>query len=164
MKVVSSTAELYAQAIAMESEAAARYAEFAERREDEGNEDLARIFAMLSAEEAEHLASLERRTQGVDLPPVAEGAWSWIGGAPETAAREWVYRLMTPRQALAIALQAERRAQRFFEQLSWAAPDPGVRALAREMAAEEREHVGLVHALLEHTPEPSLDTTIVFEK
>jgi rubrerythrin len=164
VRLVETPAQLYAQAIATEREAAERYAELAERMDDEGREDLARIFAMLAAEEAEHLETLERRTQGIELPPVAEGTWSWIGGAPETAAREFVYRLMSPRQALAMALQAERRAQVFFEQLSWAAPDPGVRALAREMAAEEREHVALVRALLDDTPQASLDTTVVFEK
>jgi rubrerythrin len=165
MRIISSTPELYAQAIAMESEAAARYSELAERMEDEGREDLARIFALLAAEEAEHLDTLERRTAGVELPAVEPRAWDWYSDtAPETAARDIVFRLMTPRQALAIALQAERRAQAFFEHLSWAAPDPGVRALAREMAAEEREHVALVGALLEGTPKARLDTTIVFEK
>jgi rubrerythrin len=164
MRPVASVQELYAQAIAMESEAAARYAELAERMDDEGREDLARIFAMLAADEAGHLEALERRTQGVKLPPVAEGSWSWIGGAPETAAHDLVFRLMTPRQALAIALQAERRAQAFFQQMSWAAADPAVRALAREMAAEELEHVSLVAALLESTPEARLDRTVVFER
>jgi rubrerythrin len=71
---------------------------------------------------------------------------------------------MTPRQALAVALHAERRAQAFFEHVCWTAADPALRALAREMAAEEREHVSFIAKLLEDTPRPSLDTTLIFEK
>jgi len=165
MRLTGTVPELYAQAIAMEGEAATRYSELAERMDDEGREDLARIFAMLAAEEAEHLETLERRTRGVSLPAVEPRAWDWYSNtAPETAARDIVFRLLTPRQALAVALQAERRAQAFFEHLSWAAADPGVRALAREMAAEEREHASLVAALLDGMPQASLDTTVVFEK
>ena len=164
MKLIQSAPELYAHAIAIEEEAAQRYAEFAERMDDEGREDLARVFAMLAATEAEHLEALERRSEGIKLPAVAAGTYSWIyGGAPETPARELVYRLMTPRQALSIALDAEQRAQAFFEQICWSASDPALRALAREMAAEEREHAALIGAMLDDIPEPSLDATVIFE-
>ena len=164
MKLIQCAPELYAHAIAIEREAAQRYAEFAERMDDEGREDLARVFGMLAATEAEHLDALERRTAGIELPAVATGEYSWIyGGAPETAARELVYRLMTPRQALSIALDAERRAQAFFEQICWTAADPALRALAREMAAEEREHVALIGAMLDDIPDRSLDATLIFQ-
>jgi rubrerythrin len=164
MKLIQTAPELYAHAIAIEEEAASRYSELAEHMEDEGREDLARLFAMLAATEAEHLEALERRTEGVELPGIAAGQYSWLfTDAPETAARELVYRLMTPRQALAIALAAERRAQGFFEHVSWSASDPALRALAREMAAEEREHVELIAAMLDELPEHSLETTVIFE-
>jgi rubrerythrin len=165
MKFIESPAELYAHAIAIEREAAARYAEFAERMDDEGQEDLARVFGMLARAEAEHLETLERRTQGIALPAIADGRYKWLdSGAPETAARELLYRLMTPRHALAIALHAEQRAQAFFEHVFWTASDPALRALAKEMAAEEREHVALVGKMLGDTPEPALDRILVFEK
>ena len=165
MKLIESAPELYAHAIAMEREAAERYSEFAERMDDEGREALARVFAQLARAEAEHLETLERRTAGIALPEIAAGQYRWLdNGAPETAARELVYRLMTPRHALAIALHAERRAQAFFEHVFWTASDPALRALAKEMAAEEREHVAFVSRLLEDTPHASLDSTLVFEK
>ena len=165
MKLIRTAPELYAHAIAIEEEAAQRSAEFAERREDEGREDLARVFAMLAATEAEHLEALQRRTEGVELPVIAPGQYSWLfGTAPETPARELVYRLMTPRQALSIALDAERRAQAFFEHIAWSASDPALRALAREMAAEEREHVALIGAMLDDAPKQPLHTTLIFEQ
>ena len=165
MKIIDSPHELYAHAIAIEREAAARYGEFAERMEDEGREDLARVFALLARLEAEHLEALERRTAGIALPAIDEAAYAWLGaGRPETAARELVFRLMTPRHALAIALAAERRAQGFFEQVYWMTTDPALRALAREMAVEERGHVELISNMLADTAEPALDQTVIFAK
>ena len=164
MKLIQSAPELYAHAIAIEREAAERYAELAERMDDEGREDLARVFSMLASTEADHLDALERRTEGVELPAIAAGQYRWLyTDAPETAARELVYRLMTPRQALCIALDAERRAQGFFEYVCWSAPDPALRALAREMAAEEREHVTLIGAMVNDLPAQPLESTVIFE-
>ncbi len=165
MRLIDSAPELYAHAIAIEREAAARYAEFAERMEDEGREDLSRVFGLLARIEAEHLETLERRTAGIEVPKIPEERYKWLdAGAPETAARELVYRLMTPRHALAIALHAEQRAQAFFEHVYWTASDPALRALAKEMAAEEREHVSLVAKMLDDAPVPSLESTVIFQK
>jgi rubrerythrin len=101
----------------------------------------------------------------VALPVLRGSQYKWLdSGPPESGARELVFRLMTPRQALAIALHAEQRAQAFFEHAYWSAADPAVRALAKEMAAEEREHVALVARELAATPEPGLHSTLIFEK
>lgn len=154
MTCIASIAELYVHAIAIEREAAERYAELAERMRDESNQDLAELFAGLAALETGHLEALERRTAGVALPPLAAQDYKWLGdAAPESAARELVFRLMTPRHALRIALRAEQRAQAFFEHVLLTADDPALRALAREMAAEEQEHVLLIERMLESTPD-----------
>lgn len=164
MKFIESAAELYAHAIAIEREAAERYAEFAERMEDEGREDLAHVFGTLAQVEAEHLEALLARTKGIELPQIPDARYKWLdSGAPETPAREMFYRLMKPRHALAIALHAEQRALAFFEHVFWTASDPALRSLAREMAAEESEHVSLVSKMLGETPQP-LDTTLIFAR
>jgi rubrerythrin len=151
---LDSAAELYVHAIAIEREATVRYGELAERMADLGNHEVAALFRTLSALEAEHLAALRRRTAGVALPALTSD-YSWLDeGAPETAAHELVFRLITPRRALAIALQAEKRAKAFFEHAGRTGSDPGVRALAREMAAEEAEHIERIRLMLELTPEP----------
>jgi len=165
VKFIESPAELYAHAIAIEREAAERYGEFAERMQDEGREALAEVFGMLAMVESGHLETLLARTDGIALPQIDDGRYKWLdAGAPETAAREMLYRLLTPRHALAIALHAEQRAQAFFEHVFWTSSDPALRALAKEMAEEEREHVSMVEKLLGETPEPSLDTTLIFAK
>lgn len=165
MRHIKSVPELYAHAIAIESEAAARYGELAERMSDEGREELARVFDLLAQEESEHLDALRRRTEGVALPQIAAGQYHWLDkGSPEAASHELILRLMTPRQALAIALHAEHKAQAFFEHVSWTCDDPGLRALAKEMCEEEREHAALIARLLESNPHPSLDRTLIFQK
>lgn len=165
MRLIESPAELCAHAIAVEREAAKRYGELALRMHDEDREDLARLFDLLAREEAEHLEALERKTQDMALPEVVPGRYNWLDtGAPEGPARGLVYRLMTPRQALAIALRAEQRSQAFFEHVYWTSADPALRELAAGMAAEEREHVALVGRMLSDTPEPTLNTTLIFER
>ena len=165
MKPVRSAPELYVHAIAIEREAAERYAEFAERMDDLGNKAVAEIFDTLARFEAEHLEALERRTEGVTLPELDTHEYRWLdAAAPETAARELVFRLMTPRNALSIALGAEKRAQAFFEHVLMTAADPALRGLAREMAMDEAEHVAMIERLLERTPEPLVDWASVYEK
>ena len=160
-----SAAELYAHAIAIEREAVERYTELAWRMDDLGNEAVAEVFAGLARFEAEHLQALLARTAGVALPALAPHEYAWLdAGAPETAARELVFRLMTPRHALAIALGAEQRAAAFFEQVLMTAGDPALRALARERAAAETGHIVMLEKLLETTPGAVVDWASVYER
>jgi len=164
MRRVASIPELYAHAIAIEREAAERYAELAVRMSDESKEDLAALFSGLAAQEVGHLEALERRTAGIDLPPLSSSDYKWIGdAAPESAARELVFHLMTPRNALLIAMGAEQRAQAFFEHVLLTADDAALRDLAREMAADEQEHVQLIERMLESTPDPVVRWDQVYE-
>lgn len=160
--MIESAAELYVHALAMEREAAERYGEFAGRMADEGNYPLAELFRLLAREERRHLEALKRRTEGVPLPAL-DSDYRWLDqGAPETAARELVFRLMTQRDALQIALRAEKRARAFFEHAVRVADDPAVRALAREMAAEEAAHVELLERALSRTPGSQVDWESAF--
>ena len=160
---IETAAELYVHAIAIEREAAERYAEFAARMADQGNEELAAVFAKLSAFEAEHLEALRRRSDGVRLPDLTSD-YSWLdAGAPETAAHDLILRLMTPRQALATALQAETRARAFFAHVQRIAGDPALRALAKEMAAEEDEHMALLEHAMTRAHGPFVDWASIFE-
>lgn len=164
MKTIQSAPELYAHAIAIEREAAGRYGELAQHMADRGNEAVADVFSALARMETEHLDALETRTAGLALPKIAADRYQWFDkGAPETAAHEWLFRLITPRQALAIALEAEKRAQAFFERVLLTCEDPELRALAREMAQEESDHVSMVAQLVERTPDPVVDWASIYE-
>ena len=164
MKAIRSAAELYAHAIAIEREAAARYSELAQQMSDRGEDAVAEVFSGLARAEAAHLEALEQRAAGIALPNVAAGQYQWLdAAAPETASHEWLFRFITPRQALLIALDAERRAEAFFESALVAAADPALRALAREMALEEREHIQIVEQLIERTADPVVDWASVYD-
>lgn len=134
-------AELYVHAIAIEREGAQRYAEFARSMSGQGNAALAGLFRMLSALEAKRLDELKRTTATIELPPLGAD-YSWRSdGAPPTAGT-----------ALTVALEAEKRARAFFEHAGRIADDPAARMLAKEMAAEEAEHIALIERMLERAP------------
>lgn len=134
---------LYAHAIALEREAAARYAELAARMAQIGERELAGVFEMLAGLEDDHLDTLLRRTDGVEIPDAAQVPWP-AGAGPETAGAEFDARRATPREALEAALAAERRAQSFFAHVHRAAGDPALRGLAQEMEAEEQQHIAMI--------------------
>jgi rubrerythrin len=136
------TAELYVHAIAIEREAAARYGELGEAMAGRGNHALAALFRMLATFEARHLEELKRRSAGIALPAL-EADFTW----PETLPGQ-LDGSISPRSALAMALAAEKRARAFFQHAGRVCKDAESRELAREMAAEEAEHVALVERML----------------
>ena len=145
--------EFYAHALALEREAAERYREFAAQMDEIGNVEAAAMFARLAVFEGEHVRDLESRTVNMVLPELEPGAYAWLGAsAPESAARDWVYGLMSERDALVIALRCEKRAQAFFEKVAETAISPEVRLLAVEMMNEETAHVAWVERQLERMP------------
>ena len=155
--------DLLAHAIAIEREAAVRYAELGERMGEMGNDVVAELFLRLARLEKEHEMELERRAAGLALPQVAPGEYAWFDkGAPETAAHDLVLNLLTPHAALKIALDAEVRAAAFFESARRQAPDPGLAELAAEMAAEEGVHIAWVKSAIRRTPNPVIDWSSIF--
>ena len=164
MKRIDTAAALLAHAIAIESEAMERYAEFATRVSDLGNDEVAGIFSGLARFEREHLEDLTRRSRGMDLPVIDASRHAWLdSGAPQKAARELVFRMMTPRDAIQIALAAEHRAHAFFLRLQRIAASPALRTLAQEMAAEETDHIALLERALARTPESIPDWGELFK-
>jgi rubrerythrin len=156
-------AALYAHALAIEREAAARYGEFAARLGDGGNDAVGRLFAELSRFEGEHAAALERECRGMALPEIARQEYAWLdAAAPESAAHDLVFQLMTLHDALEIALAAELRAQAFFEQVLERAGDPRLRDIAAGMVREEQAHAASVRDALARTPDPHVDWEQVF--
>jgi rubrerythrin len=147
------TAELYTHAIAIEREAAKRYTELAEAMSARGNHAVSELFRLLAGAERRHLEELQRKAQGMPLPALTSD-YTWRDGeAPETVPLA-PYESITQRSALAAALDAEKRARAFFEHAARITPDADTRALAREMAAEEAEHVALIERMLSRAPHP----------
>lgn len=152
-KPILTVEEFYAHAIAIEREAARRYREFEEYFADRGEDVLAGLCGNLAALESEHLEILLKASASLALPAIEAASHQWLESAePQAAARELFYRVVGKRQLLEIALQSECNALGFFEWIAQTTPDAAVRALARDMAVEEMDHVAWVRNALEYRP------------
>jgi len=151
-------ADFMAQAYTMEIEASQRYAEFAEQMEVHNNLEVAQLFRKLAGIEGLHAKQILDEMGWPQMPePVY--ALQWAGGEPpESAPGTELHYLMQPWHALELALNNEKRAEKF---LAGIAKSPGtpaeVRKLAAEMAAEETEHVRLIKAWMKRVPKPDRD-------
>lgn len=152
---IDSAAACYAHALTIEREAVARYNEFADFLEQQGNAEVAALFRDFARNEAEHEQQLERKARKLRLPALPAATHRWLDdGRCEAPDQTLVWHLMQPWHALRIALLAERHAVGFFEQIERNAPNEEVRRVAQEMADEERGHVASIEQVLQHTPRP----------
>jgi rubrerythrin len=148
---IATIEEFYANALAIEREAAQRYDEFTAYFEDHGEDALAGLCRSLADAERSHYEELATSSLHMVLPAIPEGRYRWLeGDSPEAPAREFVYRVARPRHLLEIALAAEWRAHEFFKGIARTSPSLAVRELAAVMAAEETEHVKWVRNALEY--------------
>ncbi len=153
-----SLAEFMAQAWAMEVEASRRYADLADAMETHNNVEVAGMFRTMANYESKHADDIMAAMGWSEAPPLTPRDGGWPGTEPpEVTPMQDVHYLMQPYHALELALAAERRAERFFAELARIAPTDAVRRAARELRAEEEEHVLLVLAWMERVPKPDRD-------
>lgn len=136
--------ELFALADAMEREAAHKYDELATAMQEQGRRDLAAVFDDLAAAEREHVDSVTRWSQSRLGHPPDPALVRWR--IPETfdaeaTAEMKTSRLVTPYQALAMAVQNEERAFAFWSYMAAFAEGPDIKAACETMAREELGHV-----------------------
>lgn len=152
------TDELFAHAIAIEHEAALRYAELGERLVDFGETSVGALFQRLAEEDGCRERELRARIAPFPLPNVPAAEHAWLdAGAPQPAAHELVLRLLDARGALLVARDAEQRALRFFEHAAADARDPACALLAARLAEDERRHLQRLRDVLARTPDPAID-------
>lgn len=148
------------QALAMELEAAQRYAEFADAMEIHNNREVAEMFRKMATIEGKHAEQIMAEMGWREVPAMASvPAWEGFEGAETTPADE-IHYLMRPWHVLQLALANEERAERFFAQLARAATVASVRKAALELQQEEREHIELIQAWLKKVPQPERDWAI----
>jgi rubrerythrin len=151
-------AEFLARAWALEVEAAERYATFADAMSEHNNPEVAELFRKLARIEQLHADQLLEEDLSGRTPAIPAGGFRWKGGeGPETAEFDALHYRMQPYHALQIALECEKRANRFFTEFAAATRDSRLRKAAREMAEEEAEHVRLIEEWIKRTPPPDRD-------
>lgn len=138
-----------AHAIALERDAARRYEELSAAMQTEGNGELRRFFAQMAHFSRLHLADAVKRGGFRDVPVLRAEEFEWPEGiAPETADWAGVDAQMDGRAALTLALDGERRGHAYYAAVAAVSTDPETRALAREFADEEAQHVAELEKLL----------------
>ena len=151
-------ADVMAQALAMELEAVQRYHALADMMEVPHNREVEALFRKMAQIEAKHAEEimLEMGWNEVSKVPVVERS-AFAPDAPESVPEDAVHYLMRPWHALQLALSAEQRAESFFADLAETAASEGGREAALRLRDEEREHVALIRAWIERTPQPRSD-------
>ena len=142
------------QAYAMENDARDRYTELAEQMEVHNNLQVAQFFRKLSRIEGLHADKIVLE-MGWSQPPAAAEAWMWRHSeAPESVPTGEAHYLMQPYHALELALECERRAASFFTGITRSTAPADVKRIAREMAADEREHIRLIQEWMKKVEKP----------
>ena len=147
--------DFMARAYTMELEATERYAQFAEQLETHNNHEVAQLFRRLADIEALHAKRILDEMRWPTTPALPP-AYAWQGAeGPETAPFDSVHYLMQHWHALEIALRCEQEAQKYYQGIAASRAPRPVRDAAREMAAEEAEHVALLRQWMKKVPRPA---------
>jgi rubrerythrin len=126
-------------AILIEGEAKDRYDEFARLVGGRYKGDSDEVFKNMAVYEAKHGAELQARRAKL------------FGNAPRTVSQEAIDDVeapdrgtprvfMSPRQAMEVALESEKKAWDYFDEALRHVKDPDVRKLFEELRAEELQH------------------------
>jgi rubrerythrin len=149
---IASVPELLVHALELEHESAERYRLLAETMAVHHNAEVAELFRRMADMSDAHASEVIARAEGLLLPEIAPWDFKWsCPGSPESDCPDdvEVSYLMTPQQALQIALHNETRGRDFYAHVAASSPTPQVRRIAGEMAEEEDEHVALLKARLD---------------
>lgn len=153
---VSSLADLYAVAYQIEADAVERYTMLAEQMETHNNPELTAVFTDLARAEGIHREEIRRMAGDLDIEEHARRVAKWeTGDSPEAADFGDAHYLMSPWDALQMALAGEKRALAYYTQVVETADNPEIREMAKEFVDEEAEHVNLCYRLLRKYPEPA---------
>ena len=133
---------LYGHALAMTQEAVPRYSDFATHAADLGFDEIADLFKRLSELSEERACELAKATRRLGPLKFRAGEHSWLyDDFPVPGTEDFLFRMMTPRLALEIALRAEARSMTFFEHVSATSKDMGARELAIDLGREKGAYV-----------------------
>jgi rubrerythrin len=145
--------------VLIEEDARERYAEFVEQLDVHSTPEAAIFFATMVQNETKHRDWLaeRRRTLFGNAPARMSPTMLYEIEAPAFADAE---AFMSARQALDVAMRAEVRAYRFFDEALPHVSDPDVRELFTELRDEEAEHQEMVaEQIAKLPPAPDRDPT-----
>jgi rubrerythrin len=150
---IGSVPELLAHALVIEREAEERYAELADQMAMHNNTAAEGLFRRLAQIEGRHVAQIHEMSAGVELPQRAPWEYRWRGNeSPEAIDPGSVHYLLSPHEAVRLALAREAMAEDFYRGIAYSARRTAVRQMARQLADEEAEHVRWLNKWLQDYP------------
>ena len=133
--------DFLAHSVELESEARERYLELSQVMSEHHNTEVAEFFQRMAEEPRLHLEEVAEIADGRDLPDLKAWEFNWPEEeSPETASYEAVHYRMTLRQAMLLALENERAAEKFYRSFAESSTDEETRRLAAQFSAEEASH------------------------
>ena len=133
--------EFLAHSVELESEARERYLELSQAMAEHNNDAVAEFFGRMAEESRLHLEEVAEIAQSHDLPELKAWEFDWPEEeSPEAASYEAVHYRMTLRQAMLLALDNERAAEKFYRSFAESSEDETTRRLAAQFSAEEASH------------------------
>jgi rubrerythrin len=147
-------AEFFAHSLELESEARDRYEELADSMAQHHSDEVAQFFRRMAQEASQHLAEVTALAKGLELPELKVWEFDWPEAEPpETASYEAIHYRMSLRQAMLLALENERAAERYYRQVADNSPDNETVQIARQFADDEVSHAAALERLLQELPE-----------
>ncbi|MEP4149164.1 MAG: ferritin family protein [Halioglobus sp.] len=145
--------DFLAHSVELESEARERYLELAQSMTEHHNTDVAEFFGRMAEESRLHLEEVAEIAEGMELPDLKAWEFDWPEEeSPEAASYEAVHYRMSLRQAMLLALENERAAEKFYRSFADSSSDEKTRRLAAQFSAEEASHAAQLVKLLGKLP------------
>ena len=140
-------------AVEVEEEARQRYLEFVDQMTLHHTEEAAEFFRRMAELEANHAERLRKvRTARFGSPPVAADPPLPVVEV-EAPEYEQVRAFMSVHDALDVALEAEEKAYRFYDDALGRVDDEDVRTLFEALRSQEERHQQLIESFRESLPE-----------
>lgn len=147
-------ADFLAHSVELESEARERYEELADSMALHHNDPVAQFFLCHAQEASHHLDEVAEMAKGMALPDLKAWEFNWPEAEPpETTSYEAIYYRMSLRQAMSLALENEKAAERYYRGVAHSSGDDETARIAGQFADEERSHVAKLERLLQELPE-----------
>jgi rubrerythrin len=147
--------EFLTHAVALENEAAERYAELADMMESYRNDQVSALFREMHQFSRLHRDQIKARAGDVELPELRSWQYRWRV-PPEVGGEEAFDPGLNAYSALRYARENEGRALAYYRSVAEEpGADPEVLRLASDFADEEAGHVAALDRWLAQTPRPS---------
>ena len=147
-------ADFLAHSVELESEARERYEELADSMAQHHNDPVAQFFLRMAQEASHHLAEVADLAKDVVLPQLKAWEFNWPEAEPpETASYEAMHYRMSLRQAMTLALENERAAERYYRQVAQSSGDDETAKIAGQFADEELSHASELECMLNELPQ-----------